>query len=61
MWDDYTVPGSIYKENLPSTPGQSFVPEGHPAQQFRYDLLKEKYAEENGNITIDRLDPVQEP
>jgi hypothetical protein len=54
MWDDYAVPGGTYRENLLNTPGQPTVPEGHPARQFRYDVLKEKYADENGDIVIDR-------
>ncbi|KUJ08659.1 bacterial luciferase-like protein [Mollisia scopiformis] len=61
MWDDYTVPGGTYRENLLGTPGQPGVPEGHPARQFRYDNLKEKYADENGDITIDRRNAAQEP
>ncbi|KFA70209.1 hypothetical protein S40285_04419 [Stachybotrys chlorohalonatus IBT 40285] len=54
MWDDYTVPGGTYRENLLNTPGHPGVPDGHPAAKFRYDLLKEKYADENGDIIINR-------
>lgn len=54
MWDDYAVPGGTYRENLLNTPGQPTVPEGHPARQFRYDVLKEKYADEKGDLVIDR-------
>lgn len=57
MWDDYTVPGGTYRENLLNTPGQSCVPEGHPARNFRYGTLKEKYADENGDIVINRQIP----
>lgn len=53
MWDDYAVPGGTYRENLLNTPGQPTVPEGHPARNFRYEALKEKYADENGDIVID--------
>jgi hypothetical protein len=59
MWDDYTVPGGTYRENLLGTPGQPFTPKGHPSTQFRYDVLKEKYATENGDIVINRQDPVE--
>ncbi|EXJ82049.1 hypothetical protein A1O1_08118 [Capronia coronata CBS 617.96] len=63
MWDDYTVPGGSYRENLLGTPGHPTVPKGHPAYNFRYDILKEKYGDENGDITIDRraVAPVEEP
>jgi hypothetical protein len=54
MWNDYAVPGGTYRENLLGTPGHPGVPEGHPAYNFSYDRLKEKYADENGDITIDR-------
>lgn len=54
MWDDYTVPGGTYRENLLNTPGHPGVPDGHPAANFKYDVLKEKYADENGDIVIDR-------
>lgn len=54
MWEDYTVPGGTYRENLLNTPGHPTVPEGHPARNFRYDVLKEKYGDENGDIIIDR-------
>jgi len=57
MWDDYTVPGGTYRENLLSTPGHSNVPEGHPARNFRYDVLKEKYGDEHRDIFIDRRSP----
>jgi hypothetical protein len=61
MWDDYTVPGGTYRENLLGTPGQSYVPEGHPARQFRYEALKEKYGDANGDIVIDRTEPEPAP
>lgn len=61
MWDDYTVPGGTYRENLLGTPGEPHVPEGHPARNFRYDVLKEKYADANGDITIGRRDPEPAP
>lgn len=54
MWDDYTVPGGTYRENLLNTPGHSTVPAGHPAYNFKYDVLKAKYGDENGAINIDK-------
>lgn len=54
MWDDYTVPGGTYRENLLNTPGRPHVPDGHPAASFRYSALKEKYGLDNGDILIDR-------
>lgn len=58
MWEDYVVAGGTYRENLLSIPGQKTAPEGHPSTQFKYDVLKEKYADENGDITINKEDPV---
>jgi hypothetical protein len=60
MWEGYAVPGGTYRENLLRTPGQSTTPEGHPSRQFSYDMLKEKFADENGDITINRQEPVKE-
>lgn len=58
MWTDYTVPGGTYRENLLDTPGHPGVPDGHPAAQYKYSALKEKYgAQENGDIIIDRRTP----
>lgn len=54
MWEDYTVPGGTYRENLLGTPGQSGVPDGHPAANFKYETLREKYGDEKGDIFIDR-------
>lgn len=48
------MPGGTYRENMLREPGQSKVPDGHPAAKFRYAALKEKYGQENGDILIDR-------
>lgn len=57
MWDDYTVPGGTYRENLLSTPGEPLTPIGHPSRNFRYAALKERYeVAENGDITIEKRD-----
>lgn len=61
MWDDYTVPGGTYRENLLATPGHPGVPDGHPAAKFKYDNLKAKYGDESGDITIDLREKVDEP
>lgn len=58
MWNDYTVPGGSYRENMLRTPGQKTAPAGHPSREFSYNKLKEKYgADTEGNITIDKRDP----
>jgi hypothetical protein len=57
MWDDYTVPGGTYRESLPGTPGEPLTPAGHPSRNYRYDVLKEKYADANRDITIDKQTP----
>ena len=54
MWDDYTVPGGTYRENLLDAPGHPGVPDGHPAARFKYNILKEQHGDEKGDIFIDR-------
>jgi hypothetical protein len=54
MWRDYAVPGGTFRENLRREPGVKRPPTTHPAAKFRYDVLKEKYGDENGDIHIDR-------
>ena len=54
MWKDYAVPGGTFRENLRREPGVKRAPLTHPAAQYRYDVLKEKYGDENGDIRIDR-------
>jgi hypothetical protein len=54
MWKDYAVPGGTFRENLRREPGAKHAPSTHPAAKFRYDVLKEKYGDENGDIHIDR-------
>jgi hypothetical protein len=54
MWKDYAVPGGTFRENLRHKPGDKDLPPNHHAAQFRYDVLKEKYTDENGDIVIDR-------
>jgi hypothetical protein len=58
MWEDYTVPGGTYRENLLATPGEPFTPEGHPSRQSRYERLKERYGvDANGDVTIEKQGP----
>jgi len=54
MWRDYAVPRGTFRENLRRKKGDKHLPRNHHAAQFRYDAVKEKYAEENGDIVIDR-------
>ena len=55
MWMDYDVPGGTYRENLLGTPGHPGVPDGHPAANYKYSALKERYGvQDNGDIIIDR-------
>ena len=54
MWKDYAVPGGTFRENLRREPGAKRAPESHPSQSYRYDVLKEKFGDENGDIFIDR-------
>jgi hypothetical protein len=57
MWKDYAVPGGTFRENLRRTPGDTKLPSNHPGAQYRYEVLKEKYADEKGNIVIDKKKP----
>ncbi len=54
MWKDYAVPGGTCRENLLGKPGVKLAPSTQSAPKFRYDVLKEKYGDENGDIQIDR-------
>ncbi|RDW74813.1 bacterial luciferase-like protein [Coleophoma cylindrospora] len=60
MWKDYAVPGGTFRENLRRAPGEKNLPQNHIASQFRYDVLKNKYADENGDIVIDRMKEAEE-
>jgi hypothetical protein len=54
MWKDYAVPGGTFRENLRREPGVKRAPATHPAAKFRYNVLKKKYGDDNGDIHIDR-------
>jgi hypothetical protein len=54
MWKDYAVPGGTFRENLRRKAGDNNLPPNHIGAQFRYDALKEKYADKFGDIVIDR-------
>jgi hypothetical protein len=54
MWKDYAVPGGTFRENLRRKAGEKNLPPNHIGSQFRYDVLKEKYADEKGDIVINR-------
>jgi hypothetical protein len=54
MWNDYAVPGGTFRENLRRKAGDKQLPANHIGSNFRYDAMKEKYADENGHIVIDR-------
>ena len=40
MWDDYTVPGGTYRENLHSTPGNPYFSHRHPGSKFKWNAPK---------------------
>jgi len=54
MWKDYAVLGGTFRENFRRKRGDKNLPPNYHAAQFRYDALKEKYTDENGDIVIDR-------
>jgi hypothetical protein len=54
MWKDYAAPGGTFRENMRRAPGEKMLPKTHPGAQFTYDILKEKYADEEGDIVIDK-------
>jgi hypothetical protein len=55
MWKDYAVPGGTFRENIRCNPGEKTLPSNHFGAQFRYDILKQKYADENGDIVINKM------
>ncbi|RDW74815.1 hypothetical protein BP6252_05957 [Coleophoma cylindrospora] len=54
MWKDYASPGGTFRENLYKKPGSKTLPLNHRGAQFRYDVLKKEYADENGHIIINK-------
>lgn len=56
MWDDYTVPGGTYRENMFRQLGKTRPAESHASRQFTYENL-EKYMDGEGTIRIERQNP----
>ncbi len=56
MWKDYAVPGGTFRENLRREKGVRYPIETHPAAAFLYDNLKKEFADENGDIFINRVE-----
>jgi hypothetical protein len=54
MWKDYAVPGGTLRENMRRASGEKTLALNHFGAQFRYNVLKKKYADENGDIIIDK-------
>ena len=57
MWDDYTVPGGAYRENLHNTPGNPYLSSRHPGSKFKWNAAK---MEEVVPDQIGLIAPVQE-
>jgi hypothetical protein len=56
MWEDYTVPGGTFRENLHGRPESPYLLEEHQAAKFRYSKLKETAKiDEFGNFIINRV------
>jgi hypothetical protein len=53
MWKGYAVLGGTVRENLRREPGIKRAVSMHPAAKSKYDVLKEKYRNENGDTHID--------
>jgi hypothetical protein len=53
MWKAYTVPGGTFRENLRREPGTKCAASVHPTAKFKYNVLKEKYRNENVDTHID--------
>jgi hypothetical protein len=52
MWDDYTVLGGIYRENLHNTPGNPYLSDKHPGLKFKWsNVPKTETVVENGSMT----------
>ncbi|KAN0105913.1 hypothetical protein V8E51_008789 [Hyaloscypha variabilis] len=57
MWNDYTVLGGTFRENLYGIPGQTHLPDHHPGTKFKWnateayvnnDVRKDEHAGKNG-------------
>ena len=59
MWKDYAAPGGTFRENLRREPGVKRALSTHPAAKYRYEAIKEKYGDAEGDIHIDRTVPVE--
>lgn len=42
MWQDYTVPGGCYRENLHNTPGNPYLSDRHPGSKFKWNAKREE-------------------
>jgi hypothetical protein len=60
MWDDYTVPGGTYRENLHNTPGNPYLSPRHPGSKFKWNgPVTEGTAKNKGLSEDDVAIPVQ--
>jgi hypothetical protein len=51
MWDDYTVLGGIYRENLHNTPGNPYLIDRHSRSKFKWsNVPKSETVVENGSM-----------
>jgi hypothetical protein len=56
MWNDYAVPGGIFRENLHLEKDVKTLPTNHQGGRFRYEELKERLGtDEFRDITIKRM------
>jgi len=39
-WNDYTVPGGTFRENMQGKPGHPLLPDDHPGAKLRWDKKK---------------------
>lgn len=46
-WEDYTVPGGTFRENMQGKPGECLLPDDHPGAKLRWNAKK---SELEGNV-----------
>jgi hypothetical protein len=52
FWNDYSVPGGTYRENLQETPGEPHPPRDHPAAKLQWRATPK----ENGRVPAQSIE-----
>lgn len=57
-WEDYTVPGGTFRENMQGKPGQTLLPDDHPGAKVRWNAKPAPVPEPQSIISDKTVDPV---